>query len=340
MGVTLKQIAKQAKVSVATVSMALNNKQGVGQKKRQSILRIAKELGYGRKAAGRGLRTAKGTMRFIKVIKSSHVLNRDHDIFIADYINGLDHAARRTGYNLEISSCQQSAVEELLDSLRHSDLKGAVVLGTELNHRDLQVFERCGFPVVVLDTYYDYLDLDFVDMNNIDAVYSIVSHLQQKGHREIGMVRSSVATKNFQLREQGFQAALAHFGLSCRREHLFSVDSTCDGAYEDMRRILAGGARLPQALFLSNDIVAFGCVRAFKEAGLRVPQDVSVIGFDDLPAGSIMEPPLSSYAVSKMKMGEMALRILVERIEQDPHMPPMKITISGQLVSRASVRQL
>jgi hypothetical protein len=184
------------------------------------------------------------------------------------------------------------------------------------------------------------LDLDFVDMNNIDAVYSIVSHFQQKGHREIGMVRSSVATKNFQLREQGFHAALAHFGLSCRREHLFSVDSTCQGAYEDMSRILAAGAALPRALFISNDIVAFGCVRAFKEAGRRVPQDVSVIGFDDLPAGSVMEPPLTSSAVSKIKMGEMALRILVERIEQEPQMPPMKISISGKLVSRESVSQL
>jgi LacI family transcriptional regulator len=340
MAVTLKEIARQANVSVATVSMALNNKQGVGAKKRQSILKIARELGYGQKAAQSRLRATKGTMRFVKVIKSSHVLNRDHDIFIADYINGLDHAARRTGYNLEISSCHQCAAEEVLAALQHSDLKGAVVLGTELDHHDLQVFEHSSFPIVVLDTYYDYLDLDFVDMNNIDAVYSIVSHFQQKGHREIGMVRSSVATKNFQLREQGFHAALAHFGLSCRREHLFSVDSTCQGAYEDMSRILAAGAALPRALFTSNDIVAFGCVRAFKEAGLRVPQDVSVIGFDDLPAGSVMEPPLTSYAVSKIKMGEMALRILVERIEQEPQMPPMKISISGKLVSRESVSQL
>lgn len=340
MAVTLKEIARQANVSVATVSMALNNKQGVGAKKRQSILKIARELGYGQRAAQSRLRAIKGTMRFVKVIKSSHVLNRDHDIFIADYINGLDHAARGTGYNLEISSCHLHAAAELLDTLRHSELKGAVVLGTELDHGDLQVFEHSSFPIVVLDTYYDYLDLDFVDMNNIDAVYSIVSHFQQKGHREIGMVRSSVATKNFQLREEGFHAALAHFGLSCRREHLFSVDSTCQGAYEDMSRILAAGAALPRALFTSNDIVAFGCVRAFKEAGLRVPQDVSVIGFDDLPAGSVMEPPLTSYAVSKIKMGEMAFRILVERIEQEPQMPPLKISISGKLVSRESVSQL
>jgi LacI family transcriptional regulator len=340
MAVTLKQIARQAKVSVATVSMALNNKQGVGAKKRQSILRIARELGYGRKAARPAARPTKGTMRFVKVIKSSHVLNRDHDIFIADYINGLDHAARRTGYNLEISSCHQCAAGELLASLQHSDLKGAVVLGTELDHQDLQVFEHSSFPIVVLDTYYDYLDLDFVDMNNIDAVYSIVSHFRQKGHREIGMVKSSVATKNFQLREAGFHAALAHFGLSCRREHLYSVDSTCQGAYEDMGRILAAGAGMPRALFISNDIVAFGCVRAFKEAGLRVPQDVSVIGFDDLPGSSVMEPPLTSYAVSKIKMGEMAFRILVERSELEPQMPPMKITISGKLVSRESVSQL
>jgi len=339
MGITLQDIAKRARVSVASVSIALNNKQGVGAAKRQAILKIARELGYEFEPPRAEQATRRGTIRFIKIIKSGHVLNRDHDIFISDYINGIEQEAPHHGYNLEIRSFQQAAIDHVVDTIDNSELKGAIILGTELDHRDLQPFEALRIPVVALDTYYDFLQLDFVDMNNIDAMYNIVSHLYQQGHRDIGLVTSTIITRNFQLRRDGLTTALEHFGLPFRQERVFAVDSTFQGAYTDMAALLAQGVSLPPALFISNDIMAYGCIKAIKEAGLAVPADVSVIGFDDLPTSAVMEPPLTTYAVSKIRMGEIAFRILEERIESRPDMPSMKVSISGRLVIRGSVRR-
>ena len=117
------------------------------------------------------------------------------------------------------------------------------------------------------------------------------------------------------------------------------VNSTFDGAYRDMRRHLRNGASLPTALFCTNDIVAFGVLKALRETGVRVPDDVSIIGVDDLPTAALVDPPLTSIAVSKREIGSTAMSRLVQRIAA-PHMPPVKTVIGGTLMERSSVKTL
>jgi LacI family transcriptional regulator len=341
MRVRIKDIAERANVSLATVSLVLNNRPGTSRSTREKVLRIARELHYERAASFPLNSIRLGTIRFLKVAKHGRTVNRDHDVFIADYIEGLDHEAVSLGYNLEISTYKTDDVSQILQSLEHTDVKGFIVLGTELSELDVRAFEHLQKPVVFIDTYYDFLDFNFVDMNNIDSLFRIVSSFVDRGHREIGFIGTSVEASNFRRRETGFRLSMDRFGIPCREEYFFSVDSTFDGAYSDMLSILRGNPRrLPTALFCSNDIMAYGCIKAMKECGVAVPKDVSVIGFDDLPMSALMDPPLTTMRVSKGRIGSLSVLLIHQMLGADHPIPPSKITICGHLVERDSVATL
>jgi len=336
----IKDIAEKANVSQATVSLVLNQKPGVSTMTRERILKIARDMDYGSPRRDILSRTENGTIRFLKIAMHGHTVNRDHNVFISDYIDGLARAAGVYDYNLEISSFRGQPVEEIIKTVGGPALRGIVVLGTELAPQDIEAFGRVTLPTLFLDTYYDFIDSDFVDMNNKDAVYKIVNHLLANGHREIGFVRSTVETNNFQLRDIGFRKAVAALHVPIKEEHIYNVDSTFQGAYQDMLNLLAKRPELPSALFCTNDIIAYGAIKALRELGYAIPDDVSVVGFDDLPLSSVMEPALTTMQVPKKQMGEIAVNLLTNRIENGGGMPPVKVQVSGELIVRESVKAL
>lgn len=343
MSTTIKEIAQHANVSMATVSLVLNQRPGVSAETRERIMKLAREMQYekhtnsyidGKK------QDVQGTIRFLKIARHGHTVNRDHTVFISDYIDGIVQGARSHNYKIEISSFDATPIQEIITSLKDSsDLQGAIVLGTELSRDDVMAFQDINIPLVFLDTFIDFLPFDFVDMNNPDSVYRAIEHFLELGHRTIGMVRSSVQTRNFHLRHTGFLQTMESLKLTLLDEHIFDCDSTYHGAYRDMQRIIEAESNLPTALFCTNDIIAFGVMKAIREAGYRIPQDVSVIGFDDLPSSALMDPPLTSIAVSKWDIGKTAITRLTQRM-QNPDMPAVKIVIGGTLIKRESVRDL
>ncbi len=340
MAVNLKDIAEQARVSPATVSLVLNNKPGVKDTTRKKVLAIAKKLNYGTLRHTLG-HIRKGTIRFLKIARHGHVINRDHDVFIADYIDGLDMETRIKGYNLEINAFSTGNIQEIIRSAEQAHVSGVIVLGTELSAEDIKAFEQLKIPTVFIDTYFEYLNFDFVTMNNIDSIFQMVSYLVENGHREIGFIRASTEARNFILRDIGFKMALNHLGIKFNEKYVYSVDSTFQGAYSDMLANLDRTAKLPTALVSSNDIVAYGCMKAMKERGIIVPDDVSVIGFDDLPLSAVMEPYLTTMRVSKKRIGQVSVRLMIDRLERKiPNLPPAKVIISGTLVYRSSVKKL
>jgi DNA-binding LacI/PurR family transcriptional regulator len=174
-------------------------------------------------------------------------------------------------------------------------------------------------------------------MNNLDSVSLAVSRLVDAGHRSIGMVTSPVNVVNFRMREEGFRKSLDALGQRFDEELFFPVDSTYEGAYHDFAALLAAGRQLPEGLFCCNDIVCLGVARALREAGRHVPADVSLIGFDNIPAASHGDPPLTTIKVSNKEIGSAAVALLKERIV-NPEKPGSKVMIAGQLVERQSVR--
>ena len=335
MSVRVKDIAQAVGVSPTTVSLVLNNKPGAGDELRERILRTAKEMGY---SSPKG--TQVGSLCLLHIARHGHTVNRDHDVFIADYIEGLGHAAKHAGYALEIVTFKPAPIEQVLDAAMAKASDGFVVLGTELSREDVESFRTLRRPLVFLDTYHEFLDFDFVDMNNEDSVFLILSHLRAMGHHRIGFVRAAVETRNTRLREEGFYAGLGRLGLEADSSFVFSVDQTYHGAYEDMKAILVRGPRLPTALVCSNDIIASGCLKACSDSGIAVPGDLSIVGFDNLPLAAVVDPPLTTIQVSKAQIGGMAVQLLVSRLRGDADRPSVKVLIGGKLIERSSVKKI
>jgi LacI family transcriptional regulator len=340
MAIRIVDIAKAAKVSPAAVSLALNNKPGVSDEVKAMIISLAKELGYKIPSDDRAARSDNMTIRLMKIVKHGHIVNERHNAFIADYLEGLETQAKKAGYKLEVSFFNKVPIEDIVESTKDVPAKGLVILGTELDERDMELLERLSAPLVFIDTFNPFSSHDCVDMNNTDEVFRAIKYLYECGHRDIGLVKGTFETKNFKMRENGYHEALAYFALPFKEDSVFAVDSTFEQSYADMAQLLESDRRLPSALFCVNDMVAYGCMKAVKKEGYRIPEDVSVIGFDDLPSSAMSDPPLTTIRVSKHQIGRRAMSLLIERIEGNFEDKPERVLVGGELIVRQSVKSL
>lgn len=338
MSVRIKDIAKKANVSPATVSLVLNNKEGVGKKTRDTILELLKTMDYQGPATRQPLGTNAESICFLHIARHGHTVNRDHDVFIADYIEGMSQEAKEKKFSLNINTIKSASIDEIIETTKNSDCVGTIVLGTELSYEDVKAFLNAKKPIVFIDNYYKYLNFDFIDMNNEDSVGKIIQNLVDNGHTRIGMIKSCLSTSNFKLRENAFYSSLKHHRLKLNKKFIYTVDSTFQGAYHDIKNILETESNLPTAFFCSNDIIACGCLKGLTEKGYRIPEDVSLIGFDNLPISAMTTPGLTTIDICKVRMGRMAVQLLSDRIKNKKSEPPVKILIGGKLIQRNSVK--
>lgn len=337
---TIKDIAREAGVSAATVSLVLNGKGEISGATRARVLEVVSRLNYSpRITRSRGPETTTDTLRFLKIAKHGHTVNRDHSSFISDYIDGMSQEALRRGYTLEVISHEREPIADIAQSLLGSGVDGVVALGTELSEADIMVLQATGLPTVFIDTFHEVVDANFVNMNNEDAVYKVLSRLQSLGFRDIGFVASPVATTNFELRRDAYYKNMDRLGLAVDEASLIWVESTFDGAYEATREHLATGGKLAECYFCTNDIIAYGFMRALREKNIRIPRDVSIIGFDNLPMSATMEPPLTTIDVSKRKIGYLAITILDDMINASESQPSVKIMVGADMIVRSSDRR-
>lgn len=334
--ITLRQVAEHAGVSPATASLVLNGKGDISEATRQRVMASVEHFNYApRRSRSRG--EAIDTIRFLKIARHGHTVNRDHNHFIADYIDGMSHEASRKGYSLQVVSLDEADLGQIIDSLRDGEIRGAIILGTELSRDDIGQLAGQRIPMVFIDTCIPTMNVNFVDMDNDQAVFAVVEHLASKGFSRIGMVGSPTQVENFALRRRAFTLALDSLGIVERPEFILSVDSTLEGAYRDSAEHLARQDVLADAYFCANDIMAHGFIKALRERGHAVPGDVSVVGFDNLPMSSMTQPALTSINVPKRRIGTMAVRMLHDILANRKPQPASKILISGELVCRDSV---
>lgn len=336
---TIRDIAEAAGVSAATVSLVLNGKGDISGVTRAKVLEAVASLNYVPRAS-KSTSEPGETLRFLKIAKHGHTVNRDHSVFISDYIDGMSAEATRRNYTLEVVSFEGQPISSVAESLAGAPISGVVALGTELTEADIRLIQGLGYPTVFIDTFFDVIDANFVDMNNEDAVFKVLSRFHQQGFRRIGFVASHVETTNFKLRRDAFFKNMARLGLSVDAADILSVESTYDGAYNDMRQLLADGLDLAECYFCTNDIIAYGFIRALREHGLTIPDDVSIIGFDNLPQSATMDPGLTTIEVSKRKIGYLAVTILDDIINSTEPQPAVKILVGADLVLRGSHEKL
>lgn len=333
--VTLRQVAEQANVSISTVSFVLNNKGDISAATRKRVFQVVSHLNYKPRASMPKLDLL-NKLLFVKIAKHGDTVNNDHNQFISDYIDGMSGEASRHNYSLEVISHHGTDMTCLLSSLEKRDLSGAIILGTELSEHDIMALLKLQKPMVLIDTFHPFLNACFVDMDNDQATFMVVEHLKYLSFRRIGFVGSSSNVVNFKLREEAFIRACEKLKIPIAQEDRITVSAIRNKAYEESKKYLETLNSYAEAYFCANDIIAFGFIRALKEIGQRVPEDVSVIGFDNLPASRMLSPTLTTVNVPKQQIGAMAIRLLNDIIIADEPQHPVKVLVTGNLVQRDS----
>jgi len=310
-GNRIEDIAKIVGVSAGTVSNALNNRRGVSEKKKMEILRVASSLGYNRNIQ----KKADETLRFI--IFKRHGAVVDDTPFFSQLIKGIEIESRKNGYELLITHVNARDIREdgSIQVLEGDCSNGMILLATEMLASDLAAFERNDIPLVVLDNSFRGMEHDCVLINNEDGVYRAVKHLVDMGHRKIGLLHASDHINNFYYRRTGFYEIMKNFDLPVNPRHEILLSPRMEETYHDMISFLDGNTRdLPTAFFAENDIIGIGAMRAMQKVGIVVPEDISIVGFDDLPYTEVCTPSMTTLRVEKREMGELAVRTLVSRI--------------------------
>lgn len=333
MKVNMKLISQITGYSQSTISNVLNNKKGTSRQATEEILRVARETGY--------LNTTKiDHIQLVFFKKSGKVLTETP--LINDLIDGIVDGARGSGLDTHLCYIQQNSSDyrEKYDSLFSNRNAGIILLATELDEADILPFTRLTCPLVVLDAWFDRFMFDTVLMNNYDSFLMSAGYLIENGHRRIGFLGSSVQIRNFYYREQGFRDGMHRYGLPVQEDLFLSLEPTMNGSCESMKEhIRSSSFNLPTAYCAVNDIIALGAIKALQECGYRVPDDVSIIGFDNMPFGEISSPSLTTFHVPKRALGELAVKRLLEQCGKTPF-TPCRTELLTSLVERQSVRVL
>ena len=335
MSITAKALAAQLGLSEAAVSLALNNRPGVSSATRRRVLEAARAHGYDFSRKSASPASKKGTICFAIYKKSGAVV--DDTPFFAALSDGISTGCRREHYDCVIRYLYEDAdIQDQIYTLSTAQFSGAVLLATEMDETALKGFSRLSLPMVVLDACFDKLDYNYIMINNIQGAYMATEYLIKKRRAQPGYLRSAYWISNFEQRADGFYKAIRASGMSTAKSPVHRLTPSQEGAYADMRQLLAGGEEPADCYFADNDLIAIGAMMALKEAGYRVPEDVAIIGFDDLPACEYVSPPLSTVLVPKLFMGETAAMRVIQMIEaRSSH--PLKIEVSTRLVIRKSV---
>lgn len=327
---TIREIAAIAGVSPATVSLVLNDKKGVSAEKRARVKKVLEEYNYSPQQIKKA---PKFNIRFVKY-RSHGMAVEENQGFIASIIDKIESECRYHSYNLIMCGCDNSTLKETLQMVAGNPQDGVIILGTEFDSENFDMIQSIKAPVVVLDNSMQHENVDSVVMANAGVAASAVNYLYGLGHRKIGYFQTSVSISNFAERYSGYLAALSRLGLTPPEPVLLTP--TLQGAYEDMKKHLDLSEYVPEgAVFADNDTIAIGAAKALQEAGYTIPDDVSIIGVDDIPFSSMTVPPLTTVRISRSAMGIQAVKLLRERIKH-PDWPFVHLLITGELVERGS----
>lgn len=335
MSVTAKELAAQLGLSESAVSLALNNKPGVSTATRRRVLEAARAHGYDLSRKALEGRVKKGGICLAIYKKSGAVV--DDTPFFSALSDGVGLGCRGAGYDFVIRYLYADEdPDEQLYVLQAAGFAGVILLATEMDEGTLRRFDRLKTPLVVLDACFETVERDYVLINNVQGAFLAASYLIAKRRGQPGYLRSAYPISNFEQRADGFYKAIRAAGFSTAQSPVRRLTPSEEGAYADMRALLLAGEKPAGAYFADNDHIAIGALRALTEAGYRVPEDVALVGFDDLPLCAYTAPPLTTVRVPAHYMGRAAARRLAQIIEEKDDQP-IKIEISTSLKKRKSV---
>ncbi|SFD16712.1 LacI family DNA-binding transcriptional regulator [Tropicimonas isoalkanivorans] len=324
---TLAEVAKVAGVSRMTASRAMNNQPGLSEKTREDILRIADEMGYVTNPMAQKL--SAGKTRIIGVIAQFHTP------FTSDLVLGIGSQARGMGYEMLVYSLPENHSQppgSVLSLLQQISDGVIAILPYEAGY--LEIMANASVPVVTVDTREDESTFPSVSADSYQGGRQAMIHLSELGHRRIGIITGNCQLTSARIRLQAYRDAVAQFGLDADEGLIADGNYSEKGGFDAASALLALPER-PTAIFACNDLSALGAMAAVREAGLRIPEDISIVGFDDILLASQVYPALTTVRQPLQEMGRSAVNMLLALIV-GLDLPTRQTILPTHLVNRDS----
>ena len=335
MSATIHDIARKAGISVSTVSRVLNHKTAnyrISKQTEALVQKAAKELNYQPNQLARGLR-----------LKKTHTIGLVapdlSNPFFAYVIKNIQNVAHGLGYSLVVCDTDERLDMEIehLNLLRSKGVDGLIILPVGQKYHHLESLLKEGLPMVLLDRCFDELNADSVMVDNYKGAFEATEHLIRYGHSRIAIVKGLANTFTNNGRVQGYKDALTRHGLPIEECLMVGRDFGRENGYLETKLLLKM-ASPPTAIIAASDLIIIGALQAVFEAGWRIPEDISLIAFDDMDFAPFLITPLTTVAQPKEVMGEIAVKLLVRQIEETSNQAANRIVLKPKLIVRNSVR--
>lgn len=333
--VTTQDVAEQAGVSRATVSFVLNDVPGmrISPKTRRRVKRVALQLNYHPDATAR--RMVSGQTHVLGFVMRQTSDQTFADTFLPQVLNGLSYGAAAMGYHIlfePIAPDNKTSTYARLIHERHVD--GIVLSGPRIDDRELSRIHVEGAPIVLMGQLPG-TDIPFVDVDNIGGAEQATRHLINLGHRRIALITNAPPAYTASVdRQKGYRRALTKAHIKYTKELVRYGNFTPQSGFIAMNELLDLHSP-PTAVFIASDTVAFGALHAIRRRGLHVPQDLALVGFDDVPLSSYIDPPLTTLCLPAYQLGRVTTDLLVRLIRKEP-IKHTQILLETKLIIRES----
>ncbi|MER3524251.1 MAG: LacI family transcriptional regulator [Ignavibacteria bacterium] len=331
---TIRDVAQKAGLSLSTVSLVINDSGYVSPETREKVLQAIDELGYHPSRAARGLASkTSGNIGFI--------LSEDHfslaEPFYTKIFLGTEFEARNHNYYILLTTVGSRFREpdNVPRFLLERNVDGVIIAG-RVNEKLIAYIDRLGLPILLVDYAVPKKHYSSIQMDNRKGAHLAVEHLISLGHREIGFLGGDISHPSIAERYQAYKECMTDHNLTLDSRLIVTEESgtAVENGSNALRTILNRGVR-PSAVFAANDAMAIGCIQEAKVHGWKIPDDISVVGFDDIDTSAHIEPPLTTIKVFKEEMGAAAVRTLVQAVKAETR-SVMTVHMPVELVVRKS----
>lgn len=344
MTITAKDIAEKLQVSPSAVSLAMNGKPGVSETTREKIMTEAVRMGYS--IHKKEVSIAARNIRFVIFLSGRQ--DGKEDSLATEILQGIEARAQEYGYNVLVSYFYADGdwAAQALNICR--DTAGLIVFASGLEEQHLErahaLLGRQEISVILVGNTMEFSDVDCICADNFQGASLAVRHLLEMSHPDVGYLRARPRNDSFEERQAGVLHARRRFGMNDRTLlQYIDVGAASEQAYRDVDAWLAQGGHPLSAYFADTDVIAASAVRALRVHGYRVPEDVSVVGFGDIPLCTMMDPELTTVRVMREQMGRMAMDLMFCRLQDrrknaaGSELGYCRVIVSANLVSRGSV---
>lgn len=328
--ITLKDIAIRAEVSVNTVSRALKNKPDINDKTKKRIIEIAERLGYTPNALAKSLRSKKSKTIGVVIADISSP-------FYSNVVKGIEDRAEEKGYSIILSNTdeQYEKEEAAVRVLLEKRVDGLLITPVQEKNRDILNLKEKMIPFVLVGRHFDDLQTNYIAIDDVTGGFLATEHLIKKGHGRILYINGPLHISPAWERLAGYKKALLEYGIGYDQKLVKGNTTEMEEAYKLTKKILSEELNFT-AIFAFSDVLALGAMHALSEAKLKIPDDIAVVGYDDIEFARVAYPPLTTVRIPRYQLGREVINLLVDEIIEKSSGKLCQKTIKPELVIRES----